>query len=62
MLVIDRGCTKAGNRHGHTGAGGIVHDEDTEPRDGACPACGSSATYQTMDGRWGCTQCGSTWA
>ncbi|MFE6056595.1 hypothetical protein ACFQ6N_38135 [Kitasatospora sp. NPDC056446] len=28
----------------------------------ACPVCGSSATYQTMDGRWGCTACGSTWA
>jgi hypothetical protein len=24
--------------------------------------CGSGATYQTSDGRWGCTQCGSTWA
>lgn len=27
-----------------------------------CPVCGSSSTYQTMDGRWGCVQCGSTWA
>ncbi|MFE7590233.1 hypothetical protein ACFU6K_12585 [Kitasatospora sp. NPDC057512] len=27
-----------------------------------CPMCGSGATYQTMDGWWGCTQCGSTWA
>ncbi|MFJ9948104.1 hypothetical protein [Kitasatospora sp. NPDC091207] len=27
-----------------------------------CPVCGSGATYQTMDGRWGCTQCGATWA
>ncbi|MEU3568433.1 hypothetical protein AB0E96_08395 [Kitasatospora sp. NPDC036755] len=28
----------------------------------ACPVCGSGSTYQTMDGRWGCTQCGSSWA
>ncbi|AUY52426.1 hypothetical protein [Streptomyces sp. CB01881] len=27
-----------------------------------CPVCGSGSTYQTMDGRWGCTSCGSTWA
>ncbi|MEV7941070.1 hypothetical protein AB0O82_33695 [Kitasatospora sp. NPDC088264] len=33
-----------------------------EPSARACPVCGSSATHQTMDGRWGCTACGSTWA
>ncbi|WBP87617.1 eL43 family ribosomal protein [Kitasatospora cathayae] len=33
-----------------------------EPSARACPVCGSGATYQTMDGRWGCTACGSTWA
>lgn len=41
---------------------GIVPDDDIEARDGICPVCGSGNTYQTMDGRWGCTQCGSTWA
>ncbi|MFI6153563.1 hypothetical protein ACIBCA_12785 [Kitasatospora sp. NPDC051170] len=33
-----------------------------EPSARACPVCGSGATYQTIDGRWGCTTCGSTWA
>lgn len=33
-----------------------------EPSAHTCPVCGSGATYQTMDGRWGCTTCGSTWA
>ncbi|MFD9691505.1 hypothetical protein ACFWXO_37745 [Kitasatospora sp. NPDC059088] len=27
----------------------------------ACPICGSGNTYQTMEGRWGCTACGSSW-
>jgi len=40
---------------------GIVLD-DTEARDMACPVCGSGSTYQTQDGRWGCTQCHSTWS
>lgn len=43
-------------------ASGIVHEKDTEPRNMSCPMCGSGSTYQTMDGRWGCTQCGSSWA
>ncbi|WP_406204577.1 hypothetical protein OH807_29080 [Kitasatospora sp. NBC_01560] len=33
-----------------------------EPAARACPVCGSGATYQTMEGRWGCTSCGATWA
>jgi ribosomal protein S27AE len=41
---------------------GIVHEHDHTPSARSCPMCGSSATYQTPDGRWGCTQCGSTWA
>lgn len=41
---------------------GILPHEDTTPRSGACPVCGSGATYQIMSGRWGCTACGSTWA
>jgi len=40
---------------------GIVHHEDTEPRNMACPVCGSGSTYQTQSGRWGCVQCGSQW-
>ncbi|MEE1788756.1 hypothetical protein PUR71_38525 [Streptomyces sp. SP17BM10] len=35
---------------------------DREPSARTCPVRGSGATYQTMDGRWGCTSCGSTWA
>lgn len=27
----------------------------------SCPVCGSGSTYQTMNGRWGCTSCGSSW-
>lgn len=38
------------------------HHPDHTPRDGNCPMCGSSSTYQTGDGRWGCVQCGSTWS
>lgn len=41
---------------------GIVHEQDNAPACRSCPVCGSSSTYQTMDGRWGCLQCGSTWA
>ncbi|MFG2905237.1 hypothetical protein ACGF13_09265 [Kitasatospora sp. NPDC048286] len=41
---------------------GTVLDSDRIAAAMACPVCGSGATYQTMDGRWGCTQCGSTWA
>jgi ribosomal protein S27AE len=41
---------------------GIVHQQDDDPACRACPVCGSSNTYQTMEGRWGCLQCGSTWA
>lgn len=37
-------------------------ERDHEPSARTCPVCGSGATYQTMDGRWGCTSCGSTWA
>ncbi|MFJ4192350.1 hypothetical protein [Kitasatospora sp. NPDC089509] len=33
-----------------------------QPSARTCPVCGSGATYQTIDGRWGCTACGSTWA
>ena len=33
-----------------------------QPTDGNCPMCGSSSTYQTIDGRWGCVQCGSSWS
>ncbi|MEV7600518.1 hypothetical protein AB0O91_24415 [Kitasatospora sp. NPDC089797] len=33
-----------------------------EPSARACPVCGSGATYQTLEGRWGCTTCGATWA
>lgn len=40
----------------------ILPDEDDGPACRICPVCGSSSTYQTMDGRWGCTQCGSSWA
>ncbi|MBF9072057.1 eL43 family ribosomal protein [Streptacidiphilus fuscans] len=36
--------------------------DDHEARDMSCPACGSSATYQVMSGRWGCTNCGATWS
>jgi ribosomal protein S27AE len=42
-----------------------IPDEDQpdhQCRDGSCPMCGSSSTYQTADGRWGCVQCGSTWS
>jgi len=41
---------------------GIVPEQDHTPSARSCPVCGSGATYQTSDGRWGCTQCGSTWA
>jgi ribosomal protein L37AE/L43A len=37
-------------------------DPRHRPADGNCPMCGSSSTYQTGGGRWGCTQCGSTWS
>ncbi|MFE5581182.1 hypothetical protein [Kitasatospora sp. NPDC056531] len=37
-------------------------ERDDEPSARACPVCGSSATYQTMNGRWGCTVCVATWA
>lgn len=40
----------------------ILATEDTAPRCMACPVCGSGATYQTQGDRWGCTQCGSSWA
>lgn len=42
--------------------GGIVAERDRSAQSRSCPMCGSGATYQTQDGRWGCTQCGSTWA
>lgn len=35
---------------------------DHQARDGSCPMCGSSSTYQTADGRWGCVSCGSSWS
>ncbi|MET8543549.1 transposase [Kitasatospora sp. NPDC004799] len=41
---------------------GNLPDSDRDAAARVCPVCGSSATYQTMDGRWGCTSCGSTWA
>ncbi|MFE4974232.1 hypothetical protein ACFRAR_19245 [Kitasatospora sp. NPDC056651] len=41
---------------------GNVPNSDQPAAAMSCPMCGSGATYQTMDGRWGCTQCGSTWA
>jgi ribosomal protein L37AE/L43A len=34
---------------------------DHQCRDMNCPVCGSSSTYQTGGGRWGCVQCGSSW-
>ncbi|MFJ3791215.1 hypothetical protein [Kitasatospora sp. NPDC090091] len=37
-------------------------ERDDQPAARTCPVCGSGATFQTMDGRWGCTQCGATWA
>ncbi|WP_405007775.1 hypothetical protein OHV13_30240 [Kitasatospora purpeofusca] len=37
-------------------------ERDREAGARACPVCGSGSTYQMMDGRWGCTQCGSTWS
>lgn len=40
----------------------ILPTEDTTPRGVCCPVCGSGNTYQTMDGRWGCVSCGSSWA
>lgn len=40
----------------------MPNQDDHEARDGMCPACGSSSTYQTMDGRWGCVSCGATWS
>ncbi|WP_030057943.1 MULTISPECIES: hypothetical protein [Streptomyces] len=49
--------------HHHTSPSpGSLRDSDRDAAAGVCPVCGSSATYQTMDGRWGCTSCGSTWA
>lgn len=39
-----------------------IPDQDHEARDGMCPACGSSSTYQTMEGKWGCCTCGATWS
>ncbi|MFF2118782.1 hypothetical protein [Kitasatospora sp. NPDC058184] len=46
----------------HTSQPGSLPHSDQPAAAMACPMCGSGATYQTMDGRWGCTQCGSTWA
>jgi large subunit ribosomal protein L37Ae len=40
---------------------GTVLGSDLTAAAVSCPVCGSGSTYQTMDGRWGCTQCGSSW-
>ncbi|MGV9263455.1 transposase [Kitasatospora sp. NPDC003701] len=45
-----------------TPAASTLLERAREPDARTCPVCGSGATYQTMDGRWGCTSCGSTWA
>jgi large subunit ribosomal protein L37Ae len=54
-------CPKVQNPAHDTPQPGNVPNSN-QPAAMACPMCGSGATYQTMDGRWGCTQCGSTWA
>ncbi|MER7705571.1 hypothetical protein ABTX81_22100 [Kitasatospora sp. NPDC097605] len=41
---------------------GTLRDKEREASARTCPVCGSASTFQTMDGRWGCTQCGSTWS
>ncbi|SDT62620.1 Transposase zinc-ribbon domain-containing protein [Streptomyces sp. TLI_053] len=41
---------------------GSLLERDSEAGARVCPVCGSSATYQTLEGRWGCTSCGSTWS
>lgn len=46
----------------HTDSPATMPNQDHEARDGMCPACGSSSTYQTMEGRWGCVSCGATWS
>lgn len=48
----------------HTDAPATMPDEkhDHDARGATCPMCGSSSTYQTADGRWGCVQCGSSWS
>lgn len=40
----------------------MPNEHDHEARNMTCPMCGSSSTYQTSDGRWGCVQCGSSWS
>jgi ribosomal protein L37AE/L43A len=49
------------NPTGRPEADGIVQQEHA-PSAVTCPVCGSSSTYQTAEGRWGCVQCGSSWA
>ncbi|MFF2747473.1 hypothetical protein ACFVVA_18230 [Kitasatospora sp. NPDC058048] len=59
-LLLDRPETP-NPTHGARQPGNVPNSDRTTSAM-ACPICGSGATYQTMDGRWGCTVCGSTWA
>lgn len=45
----------------HAPATILDEEHDRELRDMSCPVCGSGMTYQLGGGRWGCTQCGSSW-
>ena len=46
----------------HAQPGTMPEPDVLQPTAANCPVCGSSSTYQMMSGRWGCVQCGSTWA